>query len=317
MRNFADRLMDAVAQKGTPAIVGIDPRLDLLPAEIAAASAKGARAGLLGAAAMIEAFGAEVIRIVAPLVPAVKVQIAFFEQFGWHGVRAYQRLVRVAQKAGLLVIGDIKRGDIASTAAAYADGHLGRAAIGGRRVRVFDADAVTLNPYLGTDAIAPFLDAAREYGKGLFILVRTSNPSASELQHLSADGKPIYLHVADVVRRWGEGLVGRRGYSSVGAVVGATSREALAEARRALPRAIFLIPGYGAQGATARDLAPGFDAAGQGAVVNSSRGIIFAWTQAPFKEAFGEDRWREAIEAAVKAMRADLAAAVSHRQDYA
>jgi len=304
MRNFSDRLIDTVTAKGTPAIVGIDPRLDLLPEDILAAHQGGK--GLSGAAAAVEAFGREVIDIVAPHVPAVKPQIAFFEQFGWQGVRAYQRVVEHAHDRGLLVIGDVKRGDIASTAAAYAAGHIGRF----ENAPVFDADAITVNAYLGTDSIAPFLEVAREFGTGLFVLVRTSNPSADDLQHLLADGRPVYLHVADLVRQWGEGLVGEHGYSSVGAVVGATSREALAEARTALPRAIFLVPGYGAQGATAADLAPAFDEHGRGAVVNSSRGIIFAWTRAPYESAFGPSRWREAIEAAIKAMRADLAAAL-------
>ena len=314
MRNFADQLIEVVESKGTPAIVGLDPRLDLLPEEFVRGDRGAERAGLSGAAAALEAFGGEVINIVGPLVPAVKVQVAFFEQFGWHGLRAYQRLVRYAHRQGLLVIGDIKRGDIASTAAAYADGHLGLAAVGGRRLKVFDTDAVTVNPYLGTDAVEPFLDAAREFGKGVFVLVRTSNASADELQHLVADGRPVYLYVADLVRRWGEGLMGREGYSAVGAVVGATSGAALAEIRRALPKAIFLVPGYGAQGATGSDLAAAFDEAGRGAVVNSSRGVIFAWHQAPYREAFGSARWREAIEAAVKAMRADLARVLEARR---
>lgn len=307
MHNFADRLLDAVAAKGTPAVVGIDPRLESLPQAVVAPYRRDAPLGCEGAAAALESFGREVIRIVAPLVPAVKLQVAFFEQFGWHGFRAYQRLVAAAREQGLIVIGDVKRGDIASTAAAYANGHIGRVDIDGRPLGVIEADAVTINAYLGTDAVEPFLEAAREAGKGLFVLVRTSNPSAAELQHLEAAGRPIYLHVADLVRRWGEGLVGAQGYSSVGAVVGATSGEALAEVRRALPKAIFLVPGYGHQGATAADLAPAFDKQGRGAIVNSSRGITLAWSRPPYADEFGESRWREAIEAAVRAMRADLA----------
>ena len=308
MRNFADRLMDAVAAKGTPAIVGIDPRLSLLPREVVEPFGLDEDPTPERAAKAVEAFGREIIDIVAPLVPAVKPQVAFFEQLGWHGFRAYQRTVRYAQDRGLLVIGDVKRGDIASTAAAYAEGHIGRAEIGGKRVRVIDADAVTINPYLGSDAVEPFLEVAREVAKGLFVLVRTSNDSAAELQHLRADGRPIYLHVADLVSRWGRDLVGRSGYSAVGAVVGATSPEALAEARRALPEALFLIPGYGAQGGTAADLAAAFDENGRGAVVNSSRGIIYAWTRGRYKEEFGPGRWREAVRAALDDMRADLAA---------
>ena len=310
MAAFIDRLLEAIDLKGSCTLVGLDPRLELLPEEVLTPTRGGVRAGLSGAAAAVEAFGGEVIDIVAPYVPAVKLQIAFYEQFGWHGLRAYRRLVEHAHRQGLLVIGDVKRGDVASTAAAYADGHLGRTEVAGRRLKVFDVDAVTLNPYLGSDGIEPFLDVAREFGKGLFVLVRTSNPSAGELQHLVADGRPVYLHVADLVRTWGAGLMGEEGYSSVGAVVGATSGAALAEARRALPRAIFLVPGYGAQGATAADLAAAFNPDGRGAVVNSSRGIIFAWTREPYRAQFGPGRWREAIEAAVRAMRADLAAAL-------
>jgi orotidine-5'-phosphate decarboxylase len=309
MQNFADRLLEAVERKGTPAVVGIDPRLDLLPPEVVAPFRRRGPLDCAGAAQAFEAFGREIIDLTAPHVPAVKPQVAFFEQFGWPGYKAYQDLVLYAQQRGLLVIGDVKRGDISTTAAAYADGHLGRVAIDGTDATVIGADAVTINPYLGSDSVEPFLQAAHDFGKGLFVLVRTSNKSAAELQDLRADGRPIYLHVADLVRRWGESLVGKQGYSSVGAVVGATGGAAIAEARQAMPGVPFLVPGYGAQGATAADLAPAFDHRGRGALVNSSRGIIFAWTQSPYKESFGLPRWREAVLAALHAMRKELASA--------
>lgn len=306
MENFADRLMAEIDGKGTPAVIGIDPRVELLPMALRRKfEARGA--SLRTQVAAIKAFSQEIIDIVAPLVPAVKPQVAFFEMYGWVGLQAYIEVVRYARKSGLIVIGDVKRGDIGSTAEAYAVGHLGQVAVAGRSVEVWQEDAVTVNPYLGTDSMEPFLKEVEARGKGLFVLVRTSNPSGAEIQNLDARGMPVYLHVADLVARWGRGSVGKRGFSSVGAVVGATTPQEAARIRGSLPASIFLVPGYGAQGGGAEEVRPTFKPDGTGAIVNSSRGVIFAYRRKPYDEAFGEKRWQEAVEAAAKEMREDLA----------
>ncbi len=305
MENFADRLTAEIEAKGTPAVVGIDPRLELLPLPLRR-KFEDRGASLRTLVAAIKAFSCEIIDVVAPHVPAVKPQIAFFEMYGWVGLQAYVEVVRYARKAGLLVIGDIKRSDIGSTAEAYAAGHLGQVMVSGRLVEMWQEDAVTINGYLGTDSIEPFLKEVNTRGKGIFVLARTSNPSGGEIQNLTADGKPVYMHMADLISHWGAASVGQRGFSSVGAVVGATCPEEAREIRAALPRAYFLVPGYGAQGATVADLKPAFRSDGLGALVNSSRAVIFAYRRKPYDEEYGDRRWQEAVLAAVKDMRADL-----------
>jgi len=307
MENFADRLIAEIEAKGTPAVVGIDPRVELLPVPLRRKFDEK-HASLRTLVGAIKAFSCEVIDVVAPLVPAVKPQIAFFEMYGWVGIQAYIEVVRYAKRSGLVVIGDVKRGDIGSTAQAYAQGHLGEVPVSGRATEIWHEDAVTLSPYLGSDSIEPFLKEVNLRGKGIFVLTRTSNPSGAEIQNLSAGGKPVYLHVAGLVERWGRGSIGSRGFSSVGAVVGATRPEEAGEIRAALPRAIFLVPGYGAQGATVEDIRPAFRRDGLGAVVNSSRAVIFAYRRKPYDEEFGDRRWHEAVEAATREMRRDLAA---------
>jgi len=308
MQNFADRLITEIEAHETPAIVGIDPRVELLPMLVRRKFDGGKGGSLRSLVAAIKAFSHEIIDIVAPHVPAVKPQVAFFEMYGWIGLQAYAEVVRYARKAGLIVIGDVKRGDIGSTALAYARGHLGEIPVSGHLAEMWMEDAVTVNPYLGGDGIEPFLVEVKARGKGIFVLVRTSNPSGAEIQNLEANGKPVYLHVAGLVRKWGADCIGERGFSSVGAVVGATCPEEAGRIRAALPETVFLVPGYGAQGATAEDLRPAFRADGLGAVVNSSRGIIFAYRRSPYMDEFGERRWQEAVEAAVRDMKSDLRA---------
>ena len=290
---FTDRLADAVRSKQSSLVVGLDPQLEKLPLELRrAADGPDAREA---AAAAIRAFDAAVIELVAPFAVAVKPQSAFYERWGAPGVAAYEHAIARARAAGLLVIGDIKRGDIGTTAAAYATGHLASPELPEAR-----ADAVTLNPYLGTDSVAPFLEAMRAQGGGCFVLVRTSNPSAAELQDLRVDGRPLHEHVAQLVARWGEAHLGACGYSSVGAVVGATAPAELRGLRRLLPRTWFLVPGVGAQGATAEDVAAAFDADGLGALVNSSRGILYA---------FGDPSapaWKDGIRNAARTLRDQL-----------
>jgi orotidine-5'-phosphate decarboxylase len=262
MKNFADRLIETVERKRTCVVVGLDPQLDSLPSDLR----EKARRSTAGAADAILEFNRRVIGAVADHAVAVKPQSAFYEALGWEGVRAFAETIRAARDRGLLVIADVKRGDIGSTAEAYAQGHLD----------LLQADAVTVNPYLGTDGIAPFIKRAKE-GKGIFVLVKTSNPSSVELQDLDACGAKVHEKVAELVERWGGECRGESGYSAVGAVVGATFPAAAEKLRRLMPHALFLVPGYGAQGATADDCRPCFDAHGRGAIVNSSRGIIFAW----------------------------------------
>ncbi len=306
MKNFADRLISQVEAAHTPAVVGIDPRIELLPLPLRRKLEGRRGASLRSLVSTLKAFSCEIVDIVAPHVPAVKPQVAFFEMYGWVGLQAYAEVVRYAKKAGLIVIGDIKRSDIGSTALAYAKGHLGQVTASGRLVEVLHTDAVTINPYLGSDGVEPFLDEVRLRGKGVFVLVRTSNPSGAEIQNLESNGEPVYIHVARLVERWGADSIGEHGFSSVGAVVGATCPEEAARVRKVLPNSIFLVPGYGAQGAGVEDIRPCFRSDGLGAVVNSSRGVIFAYRRSPYDKEFGDRRWQEAVEAAVKDMREDL-----------
>lgn len=296
---FGRKLADAVRRVGNPVVAGIDPRADSLPPGFLGRFA----ASLEGQAEAFRAFGREVLDVVAPLVPAVKFQAAFYEALGPAGMAALGDSVAHAREKGLLVILDGKRNDIGSTAEAYAQAYLGEVEAGGGRVAPWDANALTINAYLGGDGVEPFCKTAAGRDRGLFALVRTSNPSARDLQDLVADGKPIYRHVAEAVRRWGEPYRDESGYSLLGAVVGATYPEQLAELREALPGVIFLVPGYGAQGGTARDVASAFDADGLGAVVNNSRGLTFAY----LRKDLASLPWQRAIEVATRAMIDDLA----------
>ena len=286
--HFADRLLEAIETKGAPVCVGLDPRVDRLPEELKAE-------GLAG----VETFCRGVLEAVAPFVPAVKPQSAYFEVYGGAGVELYFKLCRTARELGLLIIGDVKRNDIGSTAEAYAKGHL----VGDDR-----PDAVTVNGYLGADGLKPFIDTAGELGRGLFVLVRTSNPSAKTLQDVvDPDGRKLYEHVAEMVAGLGDSVVGESGYSSVGAVVGATWPEEAAALRQMMPRQIFLVPGYGAQGGTAEDCRASFNADGRGAIVNASRSVIYAHAS----DAYAGRPWREAVAEAAQAFAADLAGAIN------
>jgi len=285
VQNFADRLTAAIDEKKSCVVVGLDPRIESLPAGLRDRAAQSAAAA---ADAVLE-FNRRVIEAVAPHAVAVKPQAAFYEALGWEGFRAFGRTIRVAQEHGLLVIADVKRGDIGSTAEAYAKAHLDR----------LGADAVTVNPYLGADSIAPFLERAPQ-GKGIFALVKTSNPSSTEVQDLLVGETTLYERVAALVDRWGHPHIGESGYSAACAVVGATFPKAAERLRQLMPRAIFLVPGYGAQGGGAEDCRPCFDANGHGAVVNSSRGILFAFREAPGVP------WERAVGDAAKRMKGDL-----------
>jgi orotidine-5'-phosphate decarboxylase len=281
MTHFADRLAAAVRAKGTALCVGLDPRLESLPQSIRGRHAEPAAA--------YEEFCLRVLEIVAPLVAVVKPQSAFFEACGPAGMTALQRVMRRAKELGLIAILDAKRGDIASTAVAYADAAFG----------ALDADALTVNPYLGRDAVEPFIAAARRDGRSLFVLVRTSNPGASLFQDLLCDGRPMYQHVAAAVAAWNGENLGTVGFGDVGAVIGATHPAELRLLREQLPAVWFLVPGFGAQGGTASDVRAAFRPDGLGAIVNSSRGVTF-----PF--APEDPNWAAAIEQATRRAASEL-----------
>jgi orotidine-5'-phosphate decarboxylase len=304
MTHFADRLAAAIRQRGSPVCVGLDPRWELLPLEV---RNRHRSDSLAAAADACEELCTRVLDIVAPLVPVVKPQSAFFELCGPAGLAALQRLIRKARDLGLIVILDAKRNDIASTATAYADAAFGGVRIAGHIHPVWDADALTINPYLGRDAVEPFLTSARRVGAGAFVLVRTSNPGAGLFQDLVADGKPLYRHVGEAVAAWSRENLGTCGLGDVGAVVGATYPAELAELRQAMPEAIFLVPGFGFQGGASDDVAGAFRRDGLGAIVSSSRGVLF-----PFHPEATD--WEKQIEAAVKTMASTLAPFASSHQ---
>jgi orotidine-5'-phosphate decarboxylase len=295
--HFADRLADAVRRKGNALCVGLDPRWESLPKAIRDNAGLDSLDVVAGA---FEIFCSLVLDIVAPLAPVVKPQSAFFEMCGPHGLRVLQRLIRKARALGLLVILDAKRGDVATTATAYADAAFGGTNVGGRTYPVWEADALTVNPYLGRDAVEPFLTSARRTGAGLFVLVRTSNPGAGLFQDLVCAGRPLYHHVGKAVAAWSRENLGACGLGDVGAVIGATYPAELAELRAALPEVPFLVPGYGAQGGTAADVAAAFRSDGLGAIVSSSRGVLF-----PFAPDAAD--WQQRIEAAAREAAAALA----------
>jgi orotidine-5'-phosphate decarboxylase len=299
--HFADRLWTAARRVGNPVMVGIDPRVEDLPAGFL----DGFPADRPGVSDALRVFGRGVVDAVAGRVPAVKFQAAFYEAYGPEGIAALHDTARHAKEQGLIVVIDGKRNDIGSTAEAYARAYLGKMPVGDRFEPAWQADALTVNPYLGSDGVAPFVKVAAREHKGVFVLVRTSNATAGEFQDLVADGRPVYRHVAERLARWAAGHRGDSGYSLVGAVVGATYPEQLAELRQALPGVLFLVPGYGAQGGSAADTAAAFDADGFGAVVNNSRGLTFAYKRPAFAR-FGDD-WQRAIQEAVREMVEDLA----------
>lgn len=272
------RLITAIKSKGSILCVGLDPSVEQLPlVHQEAIREKGIN--LENAAAEILKFNMAIIDAIHDLVPVVKPQAAYYEQLGVAGMDAYQKTIAYAKLRGLFVIGDVKRGDIGSTSTAYANAHLGKVNILGKNISVFDADAATINPYLGDDSNKPFYQVASQEDKMNFLLVKTSNPSSGQLQNKYIEEKPVYEWVADMLNESLKAKPTYEGYGNIGAVVGATYPEELAELRKRMPKAYFLIPGYGAQGGTAADIVAGFDSRGLGAIVNSSRGIIYAFNQ--------------------------------------
>ena len=294
MLSFPDRLEAAIGRCGNPVLVGLDPRFELLPEGVAPSG------GVAEPSSMARACGdfcRGVIDVVAPLVPAVKPQAAFFEQLGPPGMAVLAEVIRYAGERGLLVILDGKRNDIGSTAVAYARGLLGS-----QGQSPWGADALTVSPYLGADSLKPFVDVAVERAAGIFVLVKTSNPGGGMFQDLLSDGRPLYRHVGAHVEQLAAETLGACGYGAIGAVVGATYPGQLAQLRGEMPHAWFLVPGFGSQGGTAEDVAAAFDDRGLGAIIINSRGIIFAHGRAPYSQRFGPSQWQRAVEAATVEM---------------
>jgi orotidine-5'-phosphate decarboxylase len=305
MTRYATRLHAAVRQKRNAVLVGLDPRFDWLPADVVTRARRQFDEPSAVAAAAFEEFCVRIIDVVAPLVPAVKPQAAFFEELGPDGCLALCRVIRYARSLGLIVICDAKRGDIGTTAEAYARAYL---AGDDPAAAPWGADALTVNPYLGRDTLDPFVKVAIERGAGVYVLVRTSNAGAGTFQDRTQAGQTLYQTVADVVELLSATTADNDGYGCVGAVVGATYPTELVELRQRMPHVPLLIPGYGSQGGTAADVAAAFRSDGLGAIVNNSRGINFAFRSGPLAEEFGQKRWEAAVEAATTRMIADLAA---------
>ncbi len=299
-----NRLVEKIEKLEAPIVVGLDPMLEYIPEHILKQAYSKMGENLEGASEAIWQYNKGIIDATYDLIPAVKPQIAMYEQFGIEGLKAFKKTVDYSKEKGLVVIGDIKRGDIGSTSAAYAIGHLGKVTLGGRTFRGFDEDFVTLNPYMGADAVKPFLEVCKEENKGLFILVKTSNPSSGEFQDQLVDKRPLYELVGKKVAEWGEQHMGSK-YSYVGAVVGATYPEMGKTLREIMPKTLILVPGYGAQGGKAEDLVHYFNKDGLGAIVNSSRGIIAAYKLKGY-EKFGPESYADAARKAVLDMREDL-----------
>lgn len=298
------QLIEKIEKTKAPVCVGLDPMLNYVPEHVQKKAFEQFGETLEGAAEAVWQFNKEIIDCTWDLIPSVKPQIAMYEQFGIEGLKVYQKTVDYCHEKGLLVIGDAKRGDIGSTSAAYAAGHLGTVQVGSKVYSGFNTDFLTVNPYLGTDGVKPFVDVCREQDKGLFVLVKTSNPSSGEFQDKLIEGKPLYELVAEKVTQWGSGCMDGT-YSNVGAVVGATYPEMSRILRKLMPNTYFLVPGYGAQGGTAEDLKYCFNEDGLGAVVNSSRGIIAAYKKEAYGK-FGAEHFGEAARQAVIDMAADI-----------
>ena len=304
------KLIDRIVDTGAPIVVGLDPKLDFIPDAVKARCFEEKGENLEGAAEAFWQFNKEIIDSIYDIVPAVKPQIAMYEELGIPGLITFKKTVEYCKEKGLIVIGDIKRGDIGSTSESYAVGHLGSVKIGDKSFRGFEEDFATVNPYLGSDGVKPFINVCNREDKGIFVLVKTSNPSSGEFQDRLIDGRPLYEHVGEQVEKWGlDSMDGA--YSNVGAVVGATYPEMGKILRDIMPHAYILVPGYGAQGGKGKDLVHFFNKDGLGAIVNSSRGIIAAWKSENYKE-FADGKVGDAARCAVNDMKKDIADALKN-----
>ena len=298
-----DRLIEGIVKMQNPTVAGLDPKLDYVPASIKESCFEKYGKTLEGAAAALLEFNKAIIDKIYDIVPAIKPQAAYYEMYGWQGVKALCETIAYAKSKGMFVITDGKRNDIGTTMEAYATAHLGTTDVAGEEIDAFGADALTVNGYLGTDGIKPLAEICDKKDKGIFVLVKTSNPSSGELQDMKLEnGSTVYAQMGSMCENWGESLMGKYGYSGVGAVVGATYPDQLAEMRAKAPHTFFLVPGYGAQGGGAQDAKNAFDKRGLGASINSSRGIMCAWK----KQGLTEDDFAEAARAEALRMKEDI-----------
>ncbi|WP_285442588.1 orotidine-5'-phosphate decarboxylase [Candidatus Brocadia sp. AMX2] len=304
--NFADQLVSAIRRKNSCVVVGLDPSFKLIPDTIKQKFSASQKQALEYASRVILEFNTQVIDLITPYVSIVKPQIAFYELYGWWGVWAYAETIQYARQKGLIVIGDVKRGDVPSTAEAYANAHIGEVHIDNIVEIPFAADAITVNPLLGTDSLIPFLQTARKHNKGIFILVKTSNPSSGEFQDIMCGTKKLHEIIAERTHAWGKDFIGKQGYSAVGAVVGATFSHEISKLRKIMPTAYFLVPGYGAQGATAKDIAHCFNPDGLGAIISASRSILYAYNISPWEKKYGISAWKDATQEAVIKMNEEI-----------
>ncbi len=303
MNNAMDKLIQKIKEMNNPTVIGLDPRYDMLPDCIK----KSFGTNIKDVCEAIWEYNKALIDSVCDIIPAVKPQSAFYEMFGVEGIELLRKTCNYAKSKDMIVILDAKRGDIGSTSQAYSSAYLGETKVQDVSYGLFDVDFITVNPYLGIDGIKPFLDDCKKYNKGIFILVKTSNPSSSELQDLKLEsGKTVYEKVGELVSTWGEELVGESGYSACGAVVGATHPKQLKELRELMPKTFFLIPGYGAQGGKAGDIALGFDKNGIGGIVNASRSLMCAYKSELWEDKYGDEKFAEATRAEAIRMRDEL-----------
>lgn len=304
MKNFADGILTQIAKKKSCVVVGLDPRPENLPAELKAALLKTSRISFADMAMAYLEFNKQIIDAIAPYAPAIKPQSAFYEALGYEGIKALQATIRYARQKGLIVIADVKRSDVPSTAVAYSNAYIGETALGMSSEPAFGADALTVNPYMGADSIRPFIDDAKKFGKGIFVLVKTSNKGSGDLQDIQTPSGKIYEITARNVAVSGSELIGEKGYSSLGAVVGATYPDEAQTLRKLMPKSIFLVPGYGAQGADAQMVKNCFNADGLGALIVAARSIIFAYEKDP--DYPKKNTWQESVKNALIKMNREL-----------
>lgn len=308
MSNLIDKLIEKIKEYNNPTVIGLDPRYEMLPNCIKEKYTKDDKSICEG---IIE-YNKAIIDEIYDIIPAVKPQLAFYEMFGIEGIKAFKETCKYAKEKGMIVIADAKRGDIGSTASGYSSAYLGKTNIGKEEKKFYDIDFVTVNPYLGSDGIKPFIEDCKKYNKGIFILVKTSNPSSGELQDLKLEnGQTVYEKVGSLVEEWGKEIIGENGYSNVAAVVGATYPKQLQELRKIMPHTYFLIPGYGAQGGKAEDIALGFDEEGIGGIVNASRSLMCAYKSDLWKDKFDEKDYAKATRAEAIRMKEELNQAIN------
>ena len=309
-----DQLIDRIIEKGAPIVAGLDPRLEYLPQSLLDKHFERG-INLEAAAQAILDFNIEILNNIHDLIPAVKLQIAYYEMYGVYGLETFMETANYAKSKGLIVIADVKRNDIGSTAEAYSNAYIGYTLLQQQQAQAFPVDMITVNPYLGTDGIKPFVDNCKRNNKGIFVLVKTSNPSSKEIQDLvTADGLKVYEKVAQKVNEWGQDLIGNYGYSSVGAVIGATFPHELSQLRKLMPKVYFLVPGYGAQGAKAEDIMGGFDDRGLGSIINASRSIMCAYRNKPWNTQFRPHEFGLASRAEVLNMKEEIHKALMNKK---